>query len=73
MFDSFVRGHHDDLAIVTRDDNPTIDGRVIGVITPGDETRDDLNHFFATATASTAATEMTITTVYTENLTVPPG
>ena len=42
---AMVRGHRDDLALVIRDDDLTIERRLLDVVTPADETRDDLGHF----------------------------
>lgn len=45
MLDAFVSGHCDDLAVVIRDDDLPIERRLFDVVTPADETRDDLSHF----------------------------
>ena len=45
VLDAVVRGHCDDFAVVIRDDDLTIERRLFDVVTPADETRDDLSHF----------------------------
>ena len=43
--DAFVSGRRDDFAVVIRDDDLPIERKVLGIIAPSDETRDDLSHF----------------------------
>jgi hypothetical protein len=45
VLDAFVSGHRDDLAVVIRDDDLPIERKVLGIIAPSDQTRDDLSHF----------------------------
>jgi hypothetical protein len=45
VLDAVVRGYRDDFAVIIRDDDLTIERRLFDVVTPADETRDDLSHF----------------------------
>ena len=45
VLDAVVSGHRDDFAVVIRDDDLTIERRLFDVVTPNDETGDDLSHF----------------------------